>query len=129
MAHDNEKEEVPPGEKTADETRQALPTFYEPEGFSAVYSDNAVVMHTENEFILSFFLADFPYPSNTVVDTKEGHYEFSSAVRSARARCVARVVMSPKQTIKFVEALQGNLEKYLERVKQAEVAQKAEEGS
>ena len=129
MAHDKKNGEIPPGEKSVNETRQSLPAFYEPEGFSAVYSDNAVVMHTENEFILSFFLADFPYSSDTVVDSREGHFEFSSAVRPAKARCVARVIMSPNQMVKFVDALRGNLEKYLKRVEQAEEAEEEEEGS
>src|SRR5262245_35915434 len=82
MVHDH-KEEDAPGEKTVGSTRHTLPTFYEPEGFSPVYSDNAVVMHTENEFILSFFLADFPYPSNTTVDVEDGEYEYASPVKSA----------------------------------------------
>lgn len=126
MVNDH-KEEATPSEKTVDSTRHTLPTFYEPEGFSAVYSDNAVVMHTENEFILSFFLADFPYPSNTAVDVRDGEYEYASPVKSARARCVARVIMSPSQTIQFVDALKSNLQTFLERVNKAEVAQKAEE--
>jgi hypothetical protein len=123
MVHDDKNEEVPAGEKSVKETRQHLPTFYEPEGFSAVYSDNVVVMHTENEFILSFFQTDFPYPSDTVVDSKAGHFELSSGVSGTRARCVSRVIMSPNQMIKFVDALRGNLEKFLKRVERAKEAE------
>lgn len=113
-------------EVPSNENHQALPIFYEPEGFSAVYSDNVVVVHTENEFILSFFQAEYSYPLGADMDSKTGSMQISGEVKQIKARCVSRVIMSPNQMIKLVNVLQNNLAKYL---KKAEQAKKIEEGS
>ena len=60
-----------------------------------VYSNLVLLNHTENEFILDFA---FIQPSN------------------GRAKVRARVISSPRQTKRLLQALQKNLERYEERV-------------
>jgi hypothetical protein len=74
-----------------------------PDSLIAQYSDTATVLHSANEFIVSFFLTEYP-----PVATKEELEQ----IKSARSRCVARVIMSPKQMSNVVDVLQQNVDKY-----------------
>lgn len=62
-----------------------------------------VVQNTGQEFIISFFDLKPPLivgtPSKEVLDN----------LKSIRAECIARVIVTPSRMPKFVEALQTNL--------------------
>lgn len=126
MAHDDKNEEVLTGKNLDDETEQTYPILYEPQGFSPVYSDNAVVMHTDDEFILSFYLSDHLYSPGTTIDRKTGRVQIPGDARKIKLRCVSRVIMSPNQMIKLANVLQDNVARYLNKAEQAKEAEEGE---
>jgi hypothetical protein len=128
MAHDDKKRGLT-DEKLDNKVFQALPAYYTPEGLSSVYSDNVLVLHTENEFILSFFQLEHPYPSGGVGDDKTVSMKTPTDLSQLKARCVSRVIMSPNQMIRVINALQDNLAKYLKKAEEAKKANEATEGS
>lgn len=76
---------------------------YVPDNLPQQYSDSMTVLHTENEFIVSFYLTEHPAAA-----TKEELEE----VKSLKSRCVARVIMSPGRIAGVIDALQQNFDKY-----------------
>jgi hypothetical protein len=76
---------------------------YLPENIPTFYSDGMVVLHTANEFILSFLLTDFPLAVGK---------EELEQVGLIRRKCVARIIMSPAQFEATSTALRENLKKY-----------------
>lgn len=74
--------------------REDTPTFY---------SDGMVVVHTPNEFVISFLQTEFPLAVGK---------EELEKVKLLRRKCVARIIMSPAQFEATAEALQINLKKY-----------------
>ncbi len=74
---------------------------YIPDGMVGVYADNSQVMHTANEFILSFFQIEHPVVEPDL-----------ASLREVRSRCVARIVLSPDQMTKLVGILAENLAAY-----------------
>ncbi len=76
---------------------------YLPDDLEAVYSDSMSVLHTENEFILSFMQTQFP-----LAGTKEE----LEAVQSVRRKCVARIIVSPKQMEAIINSMQDNIDKF-----------------
>lgn len=79
-----------------------------PDDMSVVFSDGVTIQHTENEFILSFFQNSSPV---FVTDAQR------SAVKEVESRCVARIVMTPAQMAKNLEAFQTNFEVWASRPK------------
>ena len=76
---------------------------YIPEDVQAFYSDAMVALHTEHEFILSFLQTEFPVASNN---------EELKQVKTVRRRCVAQIIIHPKQAEAILKVLQDNLDKY-----------------
>lgn len=76
---------------------------YLSEDFLTAYSDGMVVMHTANEFIISFLQTEFPLAVGK---------EELEKVKLLKRKCVARIIMSPAQFEATAEALQTNLKKY-----------------
>jgi hypothetical protein len=76
---------------------------YLPDDLLTHYSDGLIVVHTENEFAISFLQTQFPLAA-----TKEELQE----VEVLKRKCVAQVIVSPQQMEKVVEALQENLKKF-----------------
>lgn len=77
---------------------------YIPENVLGIYSDGAQVMHTKNEFIVTFFQIEHPvWPMTADAPT----------IDSVKSRCVARIIMSPQQMLKLVQALNENLSKFI----------------
>ena len=62
-----------------------------------------IVVHTANEFVLSFLLTDFPLAAGK---------EELEKVEAVRRKCVARIIMSPAQFEATSVALRANLKKY-----------------
>jgi hypothetical protein len=84
---------------------------YLPPDLIAHFVDNMLVVHTEHQFVVSFLQTEFPLAAN-----KEELLE----VESMRAKCVARVIISPNQMQSFIEALQTNYTKYLNSYKKSD---------
>ena len=74
---------------------------YVPEGMMGVYSDGAQVMHTPNEFVLSFFQIEHP-----PIDPDAG------ALTEVKSQCVARIFLSPDHMSKLVSILNENFAAY-----------------
>ncbi len=85
--------------------------WHVPEDLISRYANNIVVQHTEDEFIISFFEARPPLllgPSEEIKAKLE-------QIKSIRAECVARIIVAAEKMPSVIEALQGNLDKYLAR--------------
>ena len=76
---------------------------YLPDDLLTHYSDGLTVVHTENEFVISFLQTQFPLAA-----TKEELQQ----VEVLKRKCVAQVIVNPQQMKKVVEALQENLRKF-----------------
>jgi hypothetical protein len=76
---------------------------YIPEDLISHYADGLTVMHTENEFVLSFFQSQYG-----VSITEE---EFAKAGK-VKSKCVTRVIISPKHMLSFVQVLADNYRRY-----------------
>ena len=77
--------------------------LYTPEGFITPYADNTTIMHTQNEFILSFFQTEYPTINPAGKQTTIGRI---------KGRCVARVIISPNHMTKIIDLLKSNLETF-----------------
>ena len=99
-----------PKEADNDHIVREIPLEYViPEGFGFLFSDQAFIQNTENEFILNFFQSGLP-----LVQSKEDLQK----VESLRAYCVARIVLTPAQMFRLANAITGNIKKYQERFDQ-----------
>ncbi len=78
---------------------------YLPENVPTFYSDGMVVVHSPNEFIVSFLLTEFPL----AVGKDELEKEKTTPLKR---KCVTRIIMSPTQFEQTTKALQENLKKY-----------------
>ena len=75
--------------------------FYAPDETPTLFSDAQFVIHTGNEFIISFYQAQYPAMSD----------EIKPQTTTIKSRCIVRIAISPAQMHKLVEALQSNIEK------------------
>ena len=75
------------------------------------YATNLVVQHSEHEFLIHFFEARRPLllGSPDEIDSK------LESLKSVRAECVARIIVTADRMPDFVDVLQKNLERYLAR--------------
>ena len=76
---------------------------YLPDDLQTHYSDAMTVLHTENEFILSFMQTQFP-----LAGTKEE----LEAIPLVRRKCFARIIVSPKQMEAIINSMQDNMDKF-----------------
>jgi hypothetical protein len=88
-------------EKHEESTGQLRLEHYAPEDTPTIFSDGAFVIHTGNEFVISFYQTQYPPISDEVKPQ-------SNVVKS---KCIVRIVMTPFQMHRFVDALKSNLEK------------------
>ncbi len=89
---------------------QLLPMVFEvPEDIVSRYATNIVIQQSGQEFIVSFFEANPPI----VLGTAEESRATMERLGEVRARCVARVVVSPGRMKEFVRVFQDSLSKYL----------------
>ncbi len=82
-----------------------------PPDLTAHYADNMLVVHSENEFIISFLQTEYPLA---------GSREELNQVESLRTKCVARVIIHANRMADYIEALQANHTKYINTYKKAE---------
>ena len=74
-----------------------------PDNIPTYYSDGMVVLHSANEFIISFLQTHYPLA---------GSKEELEQVKSMTRRGVVRIIMSPAQFEASAKALQDNFKKY-----------------
>jgi hypothetical protein len=107
--------EQPPGNDSNSEESSVeiveVPTRHViPPDIVGQYATNLVVQHTEHEFILSFFEMQRP----PLIGSLEERRAILEKLEYVPVKCFARIIVSPDRFPSFVEALQGNLEKYRE---------------
>src|SRR5262245_59932900 len=76
---------------------------YLPENVPTYYSDAVTILHTANEFILSFLQTVFPLASSK--------HELEQ-LPVLRRKCVAQLILSPVQAEALAKALRDNIDKY-----------------
>jgi hypothetical protein len=81
--------------------------WYIPDAIASTHVTNLVIQYTPSEFIVSFF--EIKPPMLVGVPNKE----VLESIKSIRADCVARIIVSPDRMPGFVNALQTNLENFL----------------
>jgi len=79
-----------------------------PEDLKTHYATNLVIQHTNQEFIISFFETKNPIILGTPDEVKS-QYE---KIKSVKADCVARIVVTPKRMEDFIKVIQTNLDKF-----------------
>ena len=77
---------------------------YRPDDVPTFYSDGMVVVHTANEFVLSFLQTEFPIARST---------QELKQVESMKRKCIAQIIVSPPQAERVITALQENMNKYV----------------
>jgi len=94
--------------------------FYGAEDVVAIFADVAAVTHATGIFVISFYQAHAPM----FLSEEQGAHE----PKEVPARCVSRVVLTPKLFKGLLAAMQGNLEKYnrLAELKQKEAKEEYE---
>mgnify|MGYP001592478786 CR=1 FL=1 len=89
-----------------------------PDGLQSYFVDNIVVQHQPDRFILTFFEV---WPPAVVGDPAEQKAELDS-IDSVEAKCVARLVLTPKtmrQLAKLVAENLANYEKLMQKLQEA----------
>lgn len=93
----------------AQESRDVPIEWHIPENLPTQYATNVIVTHTDNEFIVSFF-ETFP---PLIVGEPDQVQKQVEALESIRARCVARIVVSPSRMEAFIGALVQNFTRFM----------------
>lgn len=93
--------------RTVDSEQRSLAIEWDvPDHTEAVFSNNVIVQHTDQEFILSFFVT---FPPIILGDTKK-----IESIDSIKAKCVSRIVLTPEKMKSLIQAMQINYQKYEE---------------
>ena len=79
--------------------------YYLPENVPSYYSDAITVLHSANEFVLSFCQTDYPLATSK---------EDLQQVKLIRRRCVARVILSPAQFQALTKVVQDQMDKFIQ---------------
>jgi hypothetical protein len=99
MAEQNEKSVIVPIE------------FQGGDNTPAVYANNVLIQHTDNEFVITFFEILPPLLS----PDPERQEEEIARIKSIPARPVAKVVMAAGPAMQFQEAMRDNVGRFLSR--------------
>lgn len=92
---------------TADSGQRSLAIEWEvPDHTETIFSNNVIVQHTDQEFILSFFVT---FPPIILGDTRK-----LESLDSIKAKCVSRIVLTPEKMKSLIQAMQINYQKYEE---------------
>jgi hypothetical protein len=93
----------------AKKNRKAVPIEWcFPNNFISRYATNLAIQHSEHEFILSFFEAKPPLLIGTPEELKKQVLN----IKSIKAECVARIIISAERMPTFVKVLQDNLAQF-----------------
>ena len=85
-----------------------------PEDNILLFSDGVILQHTDNEFIISFFQSGAPIFLTDADRDK---------ITEVNSKCVARIVLSPAQMKKTVDAFKVNFESWASKIETAEKAE------
>lgn len=77
---------------------------YLPDDVPTYYSDGTLVLHSANEFIISFLQTEFPLA---------GSKEELEQIKSMRRKCITRVIVSPAHFQALAKAFQDQMDKYI----------------
>ena len=95
---------VKPDEQ-ADRPEVTIPVVnYLPEDVPTYYSDGTLVLHSANEFIISFLQTEFPLAAAK---------EELEQLKSMRRKCIVRVIVSPAHFQALSKAFQDQMDKYI----------------
>ncbi|SRR5258705_12099889 len=81
---------------------------YLPDNVPTYYSDGMTVLHTANEFIISFLQSEFPLAASK---------EELEQVKSMKRKCITRIIVSPAQFQAIAKVFQENMKKYVDSYK------------
>lgn len=87
-----------------------------PANLQSHFVSNIVVQHQPDAFILSFFEI---WPPPILGESEEEKQRELEALENVEARCVARLVVTPRKMREFLETMSENLRNY-ERMMQIE---------
>ncbi len=82
--------------------------WFVPDEVTTKYATNLVVQHTDHDFTILFFEAQPPI----IVGSTDERQKTLESVKSIRAHCVARIVITPARMEEFVRVLNDNLARY-----------------
>lgn len=92
-----------------DESVQIPLDYYFPESLVTRFATNMVIQHSQEEFVLSFFEVKGPI----LLGTKEETQATLKSLKSVRADCVARLIITPGRMLGFISAMEQNWATYL----------------
>jgi hypothetical protein len=96
-------------EQGMDDARVELPIeWHVPENIIRRYASNVVIQHGEHEFTISFFEIKEPLLLGIAKEKLD-------ELESVRAECVAQIVVHPARMQQFIDVMQKNLDRYLQR--------------
>jgi hypothetical protein len=99
--------------------------WFVPDDLETRYATNFVVLHTQTEFMLYFFEV---VPPISLVTSTGGTQTFEN-VESVQAKAIARIVVSPSRMPEFMNALQENWSKFLDKLNAFEEEAEEEAGN
>ncbi|OQB28016.1 MAG: hypothetical protein BWY10_00820 [Chloroflexi bacterium ADurb.Bin180] len=101
---------MPSTEHLARQTREVPIEWSGIEDLTTSFATNVVITHTESEFFITFFELVPPMLVGASASVDE--------IKSVRAKAVARVAVPAGRMEGFVQAMQENLQRYQEKVKE-----------
>lgn len=79
-----------------------------PEDIQTHFSDNFVVQHQKDHFILTFYEMIQP----PILGSEEERLEQLSKIQQLDAKCISRIVVTPQKIEEIIKVLTENLENY-----------------
>lgn len=83
-----------------------------PSDLQAKFANDLVIQNQSEHFVLSFFEM---FPPMIIGDTTDEIREAYEAIEAVEARCVARIIVTPKMLKGFIDALTKNVQNYERR--------------
>ena len=93
-----------------------------PEDLESNFVSNIVVQHQSDHFVLSFFEV---WPPPVLGDTEEEREHILDSIEEVEAKCVARLVVTPRRMREFIDVMSDSFLKWETRA-QAGAAEESE---
>lgn len=96
---------------TDDQNTIRIPVDYQvPDDATPSYVNNLVIQHTESEFVIHFFYTRLPI---ILGESDEALLkEKLTRIEAVHPQFVKSIIVSPQKMQDFIDALQGNLDKF-----------------